>query len=360
MGGAQRHLVTLLDGLRPRFDCDVVYFKDPDLLDEVRAVAGNVARFDLGGAAAPRRVWGLLGHIRGGGYQLVHTHLLKADMWGMLAARLAGLSRVVSTKHNREVSLRNPLFAVIHGAGSRLATRVIAISSSVAEYMTTTGRVPGEKIAVIHYGLDAGSPPGPEAALRVRMGFGIGMNVPLALCAARLDPQKDHETLLRAWSIVARELPSARLLLAGGPQVGGEAHVRNLKSLAQRLDLTGKVFFAGVRRDVPDLLAACDVLAMSSRWEGLGLVFLEAMRAGRPVVATNVGGVPEVVVPGETGTLVSPGDPAAFAAALIDLLKHPRMALTMGQAGRRRFEQRFAAGAMVAKTSDLYDRMLNG
>lgn len=358
VGGAQRHLATLLAGLRDSYDCDLIYFKDPDMVAELRPLVGDLRAIDLSGPAAFLNVWRLAAHIRRGRYRIVHTHLLKADMWGLLAARLAGVRAVVATKHNTEARLRNPLYALLHGGACRSASRVVAISSAVAEYMTTVGRARGNNMAVIHYGLEDGPPVQPDAAMRVRMGFGIGMNLPLVLCAARLDPQKDHETLLRAWRLVLDRLPSSNLILAGGPQLGGQAYAAGVKSLANDLGLAGKVIFAGVRRDIPDLMAACDVFTMSSRWEGLGLVLLEAMRTGRPVVATRVGGIPEVVAHGETGLLVPPGEPAALAAALVELLDNRKRAKAFGEAGRRRFETRFTADKMVGKFSDVYAQLV--
>ncbi|MDP6350064.1 MAG: glycosyltransferase [Chloroflexota bacterium] len=352
VGGAQRHLLSLLAGLGDEYDCDLVYFKDDDLVPEFRSVAGNVIRLDLGGRAAPLRLPTLIAHIRRGRYDLVHTHLLKADIWGAIAARLAG-TPVISSKHNAESVLRNPAIGTLHGLLARLDSRVIALSSAVAEYMSHTGRITGPRMVVIHYGLD------PQAAstggrARVRQEFDISLDAPLALCLARLDPQKDHAGLLRAWAVVVTGRPDARLLLAGGTQLGGDAYVEGLHRQAAALGIESSVHFAGVRRDVPDLLAAADLLVMASRWEGLGMVFLEAMGASLPVVATRVGGVPEVVLHHGTGLLVPPGDSPTLAAALQRLIDDPELADRLGRVGRLRLETEFTTAAMVRKTLDLY------
>ena len=351
VGGAQRHLLRLIAGLNDDYDCDLVYFKDDDLLSEFASVAGDVTRLALGGRSAPLRLWSLIRHIRRGRYTLVHTHLLKADVWGALAARLAGVT-VISSKHNAEAALQNPAVGALHGLISLLNYRVIALSSAVAEYMVHTGRVTGPRLVVIHYGLDPAPPATDTPGIRQELAISTGDSV--ALCVARLDPQKDHPTLLRAWGRVVSTRPEARLLLAGGSQLGGRAYVDSLHRLVASLGLDASVHFLGVRGDVPELLAAADLLVMASRWEGLGLVFLEAMNAARPVVATAVGGVPEVVLDGDTGLLVEPGDPEALAAAILRLFHDPELARRLGQNGRLRLEKDFTAAAMVRSTLGLY------
>ncbi len=360
IGGAQHHLLTVLRGLGERYQFDVAYFKDPDLVADVRDRADRVNFFDLGGAPSPLDLWRFARHVSRGRYDVVHTHLLKADMWAAVVRSVGMGPPLVSTKHNREAPLLNPAYGRIHGVLTRSADAVIAVSSSVAEYMTTAGRLAGPKMVVVHYGIEDIREPDPDAVVRARIGFGIGMNDPLVLCVARLDPQKGHETLIHAWKSVSAHSPSARLVLAGGTQLGDDDYAQGLKRLASSLGIAAKVIFAGVRRDVTDLMAACNVLAMSSRWEGFGIVFLEAMRAGRPVVATTVGGIPEVVVGGESGLLVRPDDPQELASALIRLIDDRGMAKDMGDQGRLRFEQRFMAEQMLDKIADIYDRILNG
>ena len=352
VGGAQRHLLSLIAGLNDDYDCDLVYFKDDDLLPEFTAVARDVTRLELGGRSAPFRFWSLMRHIQRGRYALVHTHLLKADVWGSLAARLSGVT-VISSKHNAEAVLQNPAIGALHGLISLLNHRIIALSSAVAEYMAQTGRITGPRLVVIHYGLDPAPPPD-STSYGVRHELAIPPYAPLALCLARLDPQKDHPTLLNAWRRVVSALPEARLLLAGGTQLGGEAYVDSLHRLVASLGLEASVHCLGVRRDVPDLLAVADLLVMASRWEGLGLVFLEAMNVARPVIATAVGGVPEVVLDGGTGLLVEPGDPEALSAAILRLFDDPELARRLGRNGRLRLEKEFTAAAMVRSTLGLY------
>ena len=170
----------------------------------------------------------------------------------------------------------------------------------------------------------------------------------------RLDPQKGHETLLHAMAAVARHVPNVRLGIVGDTQHGGEEYRASLLALRAELGLTDHVEFLGVRRDVAALLAQAHAFVLASRWEGFGLVFLEAMAAAKPVVATRVSAIPEVVADNETGLLVPPDDPEALARALLDLLQDPARARQMGVAGHARLHAHYGAAAMVAKTLALY------
>ena len=148
------------------------------------------------------------------------------------------------------------------------------------------------------------------------------------------------------------------LLLAGGRQLGSEVYERDLRALADLIEVDGAVRWLGVRSDMPRLLAACDVVALASDWEGFGLALLEAMAAARPVVATSVGGVPEVVSDGETGLLVPAGDMFGLAEALARLLRVDADRERMGAAAARRARETFALDRMRAATQAVYDEAL--
>jgi glycosyltransferase involved in cell wall biosynthesis len=158
--------------------------------------------------------------------------------------------------------------------------------------------------------------------------------------------------------LVLQREPDARLVLVGGAQQASPDYVAELRVQAAAPDLAGKIIFAGERTDVPRLMAACDVLVLASEWEGFGLVLVEAMAAGKPVVATHVSGIPEVVADGETGLLVSPRDPQALAAALLRLIADPTEHRRLGTSGYHRVQERFAADRMVDETIAVYREAL--
>jgi len=191
---------------------------------------------------------------------------------------------------------------------------------------------------VVHNGIEA------EPAEPVRLA-----DDPTILEVARLADVKGQRSLLRALTGL-----NATAVLVGRDLEQDGAYERELRAEAERLGVVDRVVFAGYRDDVPALLAGCDVFCLPSEMEGLPLGVLEAMAQGKPVVATAVGGTPELVVHGETGLLVQPGDVEALAAALAQLLADPEQARHMGEAGRERVQREFGAAAMAQRILELY------
>ena len=188
----------------------------------------------------------------------------------------------------------------------------------------------------------SGSDPTPAAA-------GIPADAPLALAVGRLIEQKDHATLLHAFARVRSALPDAQLAILGSGPLEAET-----RALARELRLEDAVTLPG-RTDIRDWLARADVFVHTSRWEGFGIVLLEAMLAGLPVVATRVSAVPEVVADGRTGLLVEAGDVAGLAAALQELLADGERARALGEAGRHRARDEFSVERMADRTRAVYD-----
>ncbi|MDE2989621.1 MAG: glycosyltransferase [Chloroflexota bacterium] len=357
VGGAQGHLLQLLAEPTDGVQQDVIYFRDHDLRADAERLAGRVHHVPMAGPWEWTRLPQLTAAIARGRYDVVHTHLLRADMYGALAARAARVPGLVATKHNLEARLEHPVWRWLHRRTAGMPDVTIGISDAVRAWAVTTGGVPAAKTRVVLYGIDAA----PFANLDrsgARAELGIEAGARVVLCPARLDPQKNHGMLLRAFERVHREQPDAVLLLAGGRQLGSELYERDLHALADLIDADGAVRWLGVRSDMSRLLAACDVVALASDWEGFGLALLEAMAAGRPVVATAVGGVPEVVSDGESGILVAAGDMFGFAKALIRLLDDDAARRRMGTAAARRAREAFAIDRMRTATQAVYDEML--
>jgi glycosyltransferase involved in cell wall biosynthesis len=268
----------------------------------------------------------------------------------------------VASKHNDEQVLRRKLVGLIHGCVGRLPRRTIVLSDHVGAFVAEHGRVPRRLQTRIYYGLD----PAPfERALQagdrndLRASLGLGHDDLVFVCVARFAPQKAHDDLLRGFASARACFASAhfplRLLLVGDDPFGGGR--RRAETLAGELALGESVKFAGIRRDVPALLAASDVFVMTSLWEGLGLVFLEAMATGLPVLATNVSAVPEVVVDRATGLLVPPRDPAAVAEAMLALARDAALRRQLGQRGRERVRKVFGLASMTEGTLRVYAQL---
>jgi glycosyltransferase involved in cell wall biosynthesis len=273
---------------------------------------------------------------------LLHTHLVHADVYGSIAAR-ATRTPFVSTRHNDDRYLLGP-FRYVDRGFARGARRLIAISDAVRRFLVAAGHDP-RRLVTIRYGLDeparAPSRPSPDEA-------GIPAGVPLALAVGRLIEQKDHATLLRAFALVRRDVPEARLAILGSGPLDAAT-----RSLAAELGLAESVTLPG-RTETRDWLARADVFVHTSRWEGFGIVLLEAMLASLPVVATRVSAVPEVVADGKTGVLVGAGDVDGVARELGALLADPERARSLGAAGLARARADFSVARMVAETLAVY------
>jgi glycosyltransferase involved in cell wall biosynthesis len=230
--------------------------------------------------------------------------------------------------------------------------RVIAISEAVREALVKFG-LPPERVPLVPSGIEVErfDPDRDARSARALVGFPeVGEDL---LCVASLHPRKDHETLLRAFAGLRSRRPGVRLHLVGeGPRRA------RLEDFASRLGLDGHARFLGRRSDVPDLLAAADLFVLTPRFEGLGVAALEAMAAGRAVVATAVGGLRESVRDRETGRLVPPGDPEAVARALEELLADAAMRARLGRAARKWVEDRYSADEMARSTAAVYEEVL--
>jgi len=352
IGGSEHHLLTLLT----RFDREEV---TPHLLvleDPAHPARPFLAK--IGRAALSHEVLPISRHLdpllplrlvrtfRRRRPDIVHTHLLHADVYGIPAARLAGGPGVVSTKHSDD-PFRRGVVGRADAAIARLADRVIVISDHLRRFYRDVEGIPEDKLVRIYYGLDDEGPPADPTA--VRREFGIDAGTPLVGVVARLEEAKGHRHLLDAFARLRAEMPPARLLLAGsGLQEGA------LRAQAAALGLGEAVIFAGFREDVDRVMAALDLVVLPSLWEGFGLVLLEAMRAGRAIVATAVSAIPEIVVDGFTGVLVPPRDERALAAAMASLLRDPPRRAAMGEAGRARLRAAFSVDAMARSTVEVY------
>jgi glycosyltransferase involved in cell wall biosynthesis len=264
--------------------------------------------------------------------EIVVLHGFGAYSYGALAARLAGARAVVRVEHSPE--LHTPLHALFSACTAAWVDSFVLVSRYVGEYLERHGTtlVAPE---VIYNGVDLQ----PFSAVR-RPPFDGG--VPTLLMTARLDTAKDHATLIEAAALLKREGRTFRLRLAGG----GPLRL-DLERKVRGLDLTACVEFLGFRDDLATLLSEADLVVLSTHFEGFGLAAVEAMAAGRPVVATDTSALPELVDAGRTGLLVPPKDPRALAGAIAELLDAPERGRAFGAEGRRR-AQRFGLPAAMA------------
>ena len=296
-------------------------------------------------------IWSVRNAIRALGVDLVHTNSLKAHMLAGVGARLAGKPVIW---HMRDILEPGGARTWLLRAAGFVKPQVIAISEAVARQFEGTGLRP----RVIHNGvpLDRFQPGPPTAGMREELGLAPDDEV--VCIVGRLSPWKGHRTLLDAMQTVVQARPQARLVVAGEVAFWEPSYGDELRERAHRLGLDGNVIWAGFRDDVPELLRLCDVFALCSVDEPFGRVVIEAMAVGKPVVATNSGGVPEIVADGETGILVPHSHPEALAAALLDVLSQPERAREMGAAGMRRARELFDVKRVARMVEEVYEEVL--
>ncbi len=350
-GGAQEHVFGLLTRLDPtRYDVDVVSLSPGSSVRKLERHGIPVTVIDEpDDAIATGAVAALLSDLRP---EVIHNHMYRAELVGTRAAIALGeIGRprpyVVSTVHSSRVRSEEDHQQL------RLLTpridRLIAVSRSIVEKLEHEGRDTAP-ISLIHNGVDLERYDHQEPCCTLREEYGLPAEGPIVGVVARLEPEKGHPTLLEAWRSVVAAVPDATLLV-----VGEGSRREALEALAVELGVADRVVFTGRRDDVPAVTAALDVAVLPSYREALGLTILEAMALSRPVVASNVGGIPEMVEDGITGLLVPPRDAEALATAIVRLLRDHPLADTLARAGHDLVHERFCIELMVAAVEAIYD-----
>jgi glycosyltransferase involved in cell wall biosynthesis len=273
---------------------------------------------------------------------LLHTHLVHADVYGQLAGTLAGVPTRLSTKHGFNEFRENPGFALADRLVSRLVDSHVAVSRGLARYLAETEGFKEKGFEIVHYGIASNGAAAPYTG------------PPRMLCVGRLIPIKGHIVLFRALAAAAEEVPELELLVAGrGPLEPA------LRALAAELGLDRRIRFLGQVVPVQRALEEATAVVMPSLGEGFGMVALEAMERARPVVATGVGGLLDIVRHGETGILVPPGEAEPLARAIVELATDPARAARLGEAGRRRALEWFGEERCLDRLELLYRSFLD-
>jgi len=360
LGGMQRHAVTLLPALDPaKFDVWVVCLEGRGSLFGELLVAGVRARaFDGHGSKVrmSRAFLGLALEVRRVRPHVIMTAGYNADVFGRVVARCFDVPATVSWRHNCGdvvYGRRNRLTERVLG---RFTTRYFAVAFGQIPYLVDDQRLAPDKIRVIHNSVEA--VPGLDERQRLALRHSVGLrgSDQVIGMVALFRPEKDHVTMLLAFRDVSQRVPRARLMLVGD----GPEH-RRARALAAALGIDDRVLFLGERFDARDLVQLVEVAALCSTVECFPYAALEAMAAAKPVVSSAVGGMPELVEDGLTGYLVPPRDPRSLAVRMVTLLRDAGLARQMGQAGRRRLEDRFPFEGMRARVeAELVDAVASG
>jgi glycosyltransferase involved in cell wall biosynthesis len=370
IGGPAIHVVNLTAGLDPsRFHSTLVTGTENrgegSLLDLAlaRGVAPVVIPEIVGELALGRRearaVAALYRLLRAERPDVVHTHTAKAGFVGRLAARLAGVPVVVHTYHGHVLhgyysGLQTRLLRAMERGLGLLSDGLVAVSPRVKQDLVRYRVARPEKIRVIPLGFDLKPFLGASRnGSAFRRELGVPQTARLIGIVGRIFPIKNHRLFLDAAARVARSDADARFLVVGDGTLRAD-----MERHAAALGIGDRVLFTGWRRDLERIYPELDVLVVSSNNEGTPVSAIEAMASGCPVVATRVGGLPDLVDHGVTGLLTPPGDPVALAGTVVDLLRDRDRGRRMGQAGRGRARERFTLDRLVGDVEALYDELL--
>lgn len=370
VGGAQENTLLSVEGLDslPEYEVTLASGVDNgpegDLLARARETTRLIVVEELGRSINPlsdiKAFWKLYRLIRKGRYHIVHTHSSKAGVLGRIAAKLAGTPLIVHTLHSLvfhdyQPWVVNRLWRGMKKICAPMTDHFISVSAIISRKAIAAGIDEPGKFSTIYSGMELDwflkADVDPVA---VRREFGIPEGAPVVGKIARLFPLKGHDQLLDAAPSIVERHPNVRFLL-----IGDGVLYERLRERAAGAGILDNFVFAGLidRERIPEVLSAMDVLVHTSLREGLARALPQALAMGKPCVSFDIDGAPEVVIEGETGYIVRPGDAGGLADAISRLLADPELRARMGEAGRRRVDPAFRAETMVEEISAVY-RML--
>jgi glycosyltransferase involved in cell wall biosynthesis len=344
ISGSEAHLLQLLPDLRERgWDIRflMLHEDEPGAWEFARELEARGVSHDeikLRADVDPIAFTEIVGHLARQRPRILHTHLVHADVYGQLAGAFSRVPLRLSTKHGFNEFREGRFFGIADRTVGSLAHVHIAISQGLAHYLAETEGFDEQDFEIVHYGIAAGDAVAPYAGGEPRL-----------LCVGRLIPIKGHLVLLRALAQARLRVPELTLDVAGrGPLEPA------LKAYARELGVADAVRFLGFVSPVQRAVEGVAIVVVPSLGEGFGMVALEAMERGRPVIASAVGGLPEIVAHGETGFVVPSGDAEALADAIVELASDLERAEAMGRAGRERVIAHFRPERSADRVEELY------
>jgi len=327
---------------------NIRFIKIPELVREISLFKDLVAFFKL---------YRLIKRFR---FDIVHTHTSKAGILGRCAARLAGCPVIIHTPHGHLFygyygKVKTKCFIWLERAISRLTSCLVTLTEIGKNEHVSFGVGEARKFKVVQSGINIERflKDGRNTPDSLKEQFGLLSGKRIVGTVARLVPIKGHSYFIDAAEKVIKEIPDTRFMIIGDGSLRGK-----LERRVRKKNIQNYFYFLGLRNDVPELLRLFDVFVLSSLNEGMGRVVVEAMASAKPVVATRVGGIPEVIIDNETGLLVKPKDTDGLAKNIITLLKDERMAKSMGEAGRKRARDIFSKDEMIRKVDSIYRELL--
>ncbi len=358
IGGAEMDLVAKARVLVEEYAYHIAVvclLKRGELAEEAERNGIRVIGPVMSGKSDTRVMPRLVRVMRSGKFNIVHTHMFASNFLGRVAAMLAGAPVIVSTV--QLIAEREKWWEIVLDRALQFKTDMMITSSEAVRRSFIERGIREDKITTIYNGIDFSrfeSIDRVEARNKIRLEFGLDDSTFLVGTVARLQRVKGIECLIEAAKHVVESVSDARFLIVGdGPQKA------KLEYKVKQLDLSSRFIFAGTRGDVPAILSALDLFVLPSLSEALGIAVIEALLMRVPVVATNVGGVPEIVKSGETGLLVPPKDPTRLGEAVAYMHSNRDGAIAMARAGERRVREMFEINRLARKQVELYEELLD-
>ena len=355
-GGAEKVLLSLAKNFNKNYDISVGLIKNGWLYGKLKEYGIKVEIIKPGGSFDLKLTRNLITHIKREKIDLVHSHLLDMNFYSSIAAKLTGVLHI-STEHGdvHHFSKRRDNKTLLKiKILSKFSNKLVFVSNFTKKQFLKIANLPEEKTSVIYNGIDLDEYQKPIDITKKKAEIGIGEDEFVVGNVANLYPVKGQVYLLRAAKNVLKEMPNTKFLIIGRGELENE-----LKREAQNLGIGSYIKFLGFREDVKELLKIMDVFVLSSFAEGLPLSLIEAMASKVPVVATKVGGIPEVIDDGVNGFLAYPLDSEALSAKIISLLKNHSLAEKLVMRGEKKIKNKFTISVMRSKYYNIYSAIKN-
>ncbi|MGR3301541.1 MAG: glycosyltransferase [Candidatus Scalindua sp.] len=354
IGGLEKILTTIVLNLdRKKYNVSVWCLREGGFFANKLVKEGiDVKILHISTSRNPLSIHKLYKLLKNRKFDLIHTHAYSAGTIGRISAFLAGVPVIIS--HNHSVyDYYNKYYHFVEWLLCLITDKIICVSDIVKKFTNETQRINANKLITIHNGIDSVCSVTGKEASDIRKKLGIPHNHTVISTIAHMEEHKGIKYLLESASLLLQSRNDISFLL-----VGEGALKEELKILCADLKIEKNVIFAGERSDISEILSLTDIFVLPSLREGLGLAILETMACGKPVIATNVGGIPEIVKDGVSGILVSPRDPEALHTAMKELLDDKEMQKKMGANGEKVCNEKFNSKVMVGQIENLYDFLL--
>ena len=355
IGGLEKILTTIVLNLdKKKYNVSVWCLREGGFFADKLVKEGiDVKILHISTSRNPLSIYKLYRFLKSHKFDIIHTHAYSAGTIGRMSAFLAGVPVIIS--HNHSVyDYYGKFYNLVEWFLSLITDRVICISEVVNGFANKTQRINSKKLITIHNGIDDVCDLTEKSSSDLKKELGIPINHPVICTISHMEEHKGLKYLLEAASLLLQSKNDVSFLL-----VGEGVLKKELKILCADLKIEKNVIFAGEQSDISEILSLSDIFVLPSLREGLPLTILEAMACGKPVIATNVGGIPEIVKDGENGILVYPKDPETLYMAMNELLGDREKREKMGRIGKRVCDESFRTKTMVEKVEDLYDFHIN-